>query len=921
MLETQEKATILVVDDRPGNVLAIRTILKEKYQLLEASNGLDALLMAHAEKVDLILLDVSMPHMDGYEVCTQLKADPSTREIPIIFLTARDGDQDEAKGLQLGAIDYIVKPFNSVVIRARIDNQLELKRNRDAMERMTTALRVATQAAEAARQEAEMASQAKSEFLANMSHEIRTPMNAAIGLTELALECDLSPQVRDYLTKISYSSHSLLRIINDVLDFSKIEAGKLELEPVDFFLRDVFDHLSNLFQNGTASKNLELIMRMAEERRFALHGDYARLEQILTNLISNAIKFTKQGEIEARVRMLEQQATDATSARVVLEFSVRDTGIGLNPEQTKPLFDPFVQADTSTTRLYGGTGLGLTICKRLVDLMDGHIWVESTPGEGTTFRFTVAFRRRLDAEEGHMIPPDDLQHLHALVVDDNPTTRQALQEILQVFTFTTTTTASGQDAVETIRNDITSGKACQLILVDWAMPTLNGIETVEKIVETLTLASSQASWPKIILLVPFDWDASLEARAKGVGVGACLTKPVHCSLLFDTIMNLFGRHIIKQYQPERERIDLAVVIKHIGGARVLLVEDNAINQQVAQETLQNVGLHVDVAEDGREATQKVKNNPYDLVLMDIQMPEMDGYLATRIIRSNPRFETLPIIAMTAHAMTGDREKCLAAGMNDHVSKPINRSHLYAVLMRWIPSEGRSGRIMPPIPPKKPTEGHPANMPETLPGIDIPDALERLGDNHPLFHLLLLEFHRDFSNAGKELQTLLSGRRQEDFKTAGRLVHTIRGMAGNLSARPLFVAAEALERGIQLNKQTTWPTLLEAFQKRLKQLLDSIGTATPKETIASVNKTLSIHPAQVQSLLSKLTEQLESSNLAALKSFESLKNMLAGQDLPKEMETLETALYQLRFSDAQAALAACSETLLTSLEHGTSQHDG
>ena len=907
-----KKATILIVDDSSSSVWAIKTILEDEYHLLMTANGPDALLIVHSEMVDLVLLDVAMPGMDGHEVCRRLKADPHSKEIPVIFLTARGDEQDEANGLLLGAIDYIVKPFNPVIMLARIENQLELKRHRDAMRRMSMELQVAKDAAEQAKdvaeqakEYAEQASKAKSNFLANMSHEIRTPMNAVIGLTELALGCDLTPQVRDYLTKIGNSSRSLLRIISDILDFSKIEAGKLELEVVDFYLRDVFDHVADLFKHDTTAKNIELVMRMAEEGRFALTGDYERLEQILLNLISNAIKFTHQGEIEVRVALLEQRTMEPSYAKVVLlEFAVRDTGIGLNPDQTDGLFDPFVQADSSTTRKYGGTGLGLTICQRLVGMMGGRIWVESLPGAGSVFRFTAEFVRRMAAEQGQMVSPEELRHIRVLVVDDNLTTRQALQEILQVFAFATTTTASGQEAVESIRESVATGNPYQLVLVDWAMPIMDGIETVRQIIDTLAVLSSRGLLPKIIMLVPFAWHKSLEAEASAVGVETFLTKPVHCSLLFDTIMNLFGKDVSKVYQPERARIDLSAVIEHIGGASVLLVEDNIINQQVAKEILTNVGLYVDLAENGSVAIHKVESTQYDLVLMDIQMPEMDGIVATRIIRNNPRFTALPIIAMTAHAMTGDREKCLTAGMNDHVSKPINRNHLYTTLMRWIPLAERQKRVLPALPQKSSDADH-LKIPMTIPGIDVVDALERMAGNHTLLRMLLLGFQRDFSHADSKLQTLLMGRRQEDFSVAEHLVHKIRGMAGNLSAQRVFFAAESLERGIKENKQAAWPDLLSDFKKELTQVMESIATMLPAEKVQPLGESQPMDLVQVQSILSQLAKLLGANNLAALKCFESLKEILTGQELPAEIKALDLALQQLNFADAQTALAAFS----------------
>ncbi|MBF0462377.1 MAG: response regulator [Magnetococcales bacterium] len=759
-----------------------------------------------------------------------------------------------------------------------------------------------------AKEQAEAATMAKGEFLATMSHEIRTPINAVMGLTDLVLQTELSPKGRYYLTNVAIASRSLLRIINDILDFSKMDAGRLQLEAVDFLLRDVFDHQADLFRQKAAERGIELIIQVGMGCRYALTGDYLRLEQILMNLIGNAIKFTEEGEIEVGVRLVEQQGD-----HVLLEFFVRDTGIGLNHAQIDTLFAPFVQADGSTTRKYGGTGLGLSICKRLVELMGGTIWVESTLGVGSVFRFTVLLLRRETAEQDNLTLPADMRALRVLIVDDNSAARHSFREFLDAFGFLTTATGSGREALAAIQQGILEENPYQLVLVDWLMPEWDGIETVRRILAVTASDATQGEPPpKIVLLTACDREEEIKQRANDMDIQALIPKPVNCSLLFDTVMELFCQEVTKVYRPGRETIDLTRITEQIGGARVLLVEDNTINQLVAREILEGVGLVVTVAGDGLEATRMVRAAPFDLVLMDIQMPVMDGYTACRQIQSDPRFEHLPIVAMTAHAMGGDRQKCLEAGMVDHVTKPIDRRLLYAALMAWIKPVDQP-RVTPvPVANSIPDTEESERLPAMLPGIDVANGLNRLGNNHRVYRSLLLAFRRDFDKTATQVRMALQGKRQGDVQSAQQWVHTIKGMSGNLSARGLFQASSILGQAIQENRQDNWPMLLDTFETALNQVVDAIGTLQPEESKRSSVAMAPLNFVAITPRLVALADAIQDHRADAVEYCQTLQPLLKGTIVEKELQQLETSLEGYTFKEAQNHLVSLCNALDISL---------
>ncbi len=738
---------------------------------------------------------------------------------------------------------------------------------------------------------AEAATQAKSDFLANMSHEIRTPMNAIMGMAHLVLKTDLNSKQRNYVKKIDSSAQSLLNIINDILDFSKIEAGKLTIENIDFHLDNVIENVTTMVAGKIQEKNLELLVHIATAVPRNLFGDPYRLTQILVNLANNAAKFTSEGEIIINIDRLESSKSYTT-----LEFSVKDTGIGMNKEQQKKLFKAFSQADESTTRKYGGTGLGLSICKSLCQLMGGDIKVESEINKGSIFTFTIRMQEARNLSPVILVPDQDLRGMRILVIDDNATSRDILHEMLTAMEFRVEEAQSGAAAISMLKTTPTEDMY-KLIILDWKMPDMDGIETAEYIRNQLQLATK----PKMIMLTAFGKE-ELARDAETAGIQGFLVKPVTQSMLFDTIMTIFHKETPKavtrkmSLQPEHDIM--------LSGINILLAEDNEINQEVAIGMLEELTSNIDIANNGEEAVNMVQKKNYALVLMDIQMPRKDGYTATKEIRAlkeDYSYERLPIIAMTANAMAGDKEKALAIGMNDHISKPIDAQKLFQTITKWV---ARTGNI--PIPTAAvatatvtPAAAAASSLPDEIPGINIAEGLERIAGKTTLYLQIISKMKENYQNAVTELEALI---RDDSIEEAHRYAHSLKGVAGSIGANDLMAAAAAIELELK-ESNTDIDALLPALQQEMELVISGITTLLDEKKPSaktSQEEKQQGSSAELATLLAELQPQLKARKP---KNCNEIITRLAGISWPQEYADEVTELInQTRKYQFKPALA-------------------
>jgi len=732
------------------------------------------------------------------------------------------------------------------------------------------------------REMAESSSRSKSEFLANMSHEIRTPMNAIIGMNYLMGKTSLNDKQTDYHKKIDVSAKNLLRIIDDILDFSKIEAGKLTLENTTMVISDVVSEVADAVNVKLQSKSeVEFVTYVDVNIPRYVLGDSLRLRQVLLNLTDNAAKFTERGEIRVMAKLLKSLPYGC-----IVNFTIKDSGIGITDSQLKNLFNPFQQADLSTTRKYGGTGLGLTICRRIVEMMDGELTATSEAGVGSEFTFNAFFSHAEAPVETAALPDYGLT---ALLADDSESARMVLTEMLSSLGFKVLVAENAPDAKRLWDEAIARDEEISLLVVDWKMPGMTGLELVKEIKDGGT-----GRIPSVVMVTSHGAEAVKDALNKNL-VDGLLIKPIGISTLNDTIAEVL-RQENKRMQKSLKEVDyMATYRQHLQGVHLLLVEDNEINMDLATELLQDVGAKVDCATNGMMAVEMATNQVYDLVLMDIQMPEMDGLTATREIRKQKTAEELPILAMTAHAVKGEYEKSIAAGMNDHITKPIDPDILYRALVRFIRGEDIQGTAN--------AKTVKAESQIRISGIAYEEGLKRSGSKTQSYHRLLLKYASKYVNVSTEIRTMVMN---SDVSGLSEYLHTMAGVSGNVGAMEVFELSRKLSVQLKSSKDAGETKIrvdlisqMQLLTVKTDTLVQQIREQVPSEKVTESEEVVQVTDWSL--FVAQLSSMLAGNDAAAGDFIDGAMSAASSEDQRNCLLRIQKALEDFEFEEASLLL--------------------